>query len=103
MRIKALMASSVLALLLAACSSSEVCGPQNCGADDQLSSAVLHSINSHLDLKTDLLRVQARDQVVYLNGTTDTWREYYEAEEVARAVPGVARVVNKIAVDNRYG
>lgn len=97
MRIQALAASSVLALLLAACISPET------SADAQLSSRVLHDINSHVDLLTDHLRVQASDHIIYLNGMTDTWREYYEAEEVARAVPGVLRVVNKISVENRYG
>lgn len=97
MRIQALAASSALALLLAACVSIET------SADTQLSSQVLRNINSHADLQTDRLRVQASDHVIYLNGMADTWREYYEAEEIARAVPGVLRVVNKIEVNNRYG
>jgi osmotically-inducible protein OsmY len=103
MKIKTLAASSALALALAACSSPEACGPQNCSADEQLSVQVQRSINAHPALQTDLLRVQVSDHIVYLNGIADTWLEYYEAEEVARAVPGVLRVVNKIAVNNRYG
>lgn len=97
MKIKIVAASAVLAIVLASCSIAET------SADAQLSSQVLRSINSHVDLRTDRLRVQTSDRVVYLNGMTDTWREYYEAEEVARAVPGVLRVVNKISVENRYG
>jgi osmotically-inducible protein OsmY len=102
MKIKALVAGSVLAMALTACSSPETCGPQNCSADAQLSSQVLHTLNTYPALQVDLLRVQAMDRVVYLNGGVDTVGEYYEAQEVARAVPGVLRVVNKIEVRNRY-
>jgi osmotically-inducible protein OsmY len=97
MKTKASIASLALALVLTACASPET------SADTELSSRVLDSINSHADLRSDRLRVEARDRVVYLNGMADTWCEYYDAEEVARAVPGVKRVVNKIAVENRYG
>lgn len=51
----------------------------------------------------DLLRVQVSNHVVYLNGIVDTWVEYYDAETAARAVPGVVRVVNKLAISNQYG
>ena len=90
------LASLVLAASVVACvdPSSE---------DIKLSSDVQHAIDAHPALQTDLLRVQASNGVVYLNGLVDTWVEYYDAESVARAVPGVARVVNKLAVDNRYG
>lgn len=98
-----LLASAVLAMTLTACASFNTCDGQNCSGDDKLSSLVLQQINSHPALETDRLRVQTANGVVYLNGITDTWVEYYEAEEVARAVPGVLKVVNKIAVNNRYG
>lgn len=97
MRIITLMASSTLALLLTACVSIDS------SADLKLASQVLQSINAHNDLRTDRLHVQTSDGVVFLNGMADSWREYYEAEEIARAVPGVRQVVNKIAVENRYG
>jgi osmotically-inducible protein OsmY len=78
-----------------------------CAAPDEqdmkLSLDVENSINSHPALKTDLLKVEAADHVVYLNGSTDSWLEYSEAEDIARAVPGVLRVVNKIAVKASYG
>ena len=101
MRIQTLLASSVLAAALASCSSPQTCG-QNCSADDQLSLQVLRTINSNPALLADLLRVQVSDHVVYLNGSTDTRLEYVEAEEAARSVSGVLRVVNKIEVRNRY-
>lgn len=91
-----LLASLVLAASVSACAASD---PQ----DTKLSSDVERSINSHPALLTDLLHVQAADHVVYLNGSADTWVEYYEAEDVARAVPGVRRVVNKIEVKAPYG
>jgi len=41
------------------------------------------------------------DHVVYLNGQVNTYLERATAESVARAVPGVTRVVNSINFD--YG
>jgi osmotically-inducible protein OsmY len=85
------LASLFLAATVAACATPD-------SQDTKLSLDVQHSINSHPALLTDLLRVQAADHVVYLSGMTDTWVEYYEAEDAARAVPGVVRVVNKLEV-----
>jgi osmotically-inducible protein OsmY len=90
------LASAVLAITVTACVTSS---PE----DMKLSSAVEDSINQHPALRTDLLRVQAADHVVYLNGSADTWIEYYDAEAIAAAVPGVRKVVNKIEVKVPYG
>ena len=91
MRKQLSLASLVLAATVAACAAPS-------SEDMKLSSDVERSINSHPALQTDLLRVQAANHVVYLNGSTDSWLEYYDAEEVARAVPGVTRVVNNLEV-----
>lgn len=85
------LASLSLAAFLAACATAS---PQ----DAKLSSDVEASLNSHPALQADLLRVQVADHVAYLNGVADTWLEYHEAEQVALAVPGVTRVVNKITI-----
>lgn len=90
------LASLVLAVSVAACAAAD---PK----DTKLSSDVERSINSHPALLADVLHVQAANHVVYLNGAADSWVEYYEAEEAARAVPGVLRVVNKIEVKAPYG
>ena len=95
MKKQLLLASVFLAATVTACASPS-------SEDMKLSSDVERSINKDPALRADLLRVQAADHVVYLNGTTDTWVEYYNAEKVALAVPGVKRVVNKLDVDNRY-
>jgi len=46
------------------------------------------------------LRVATVDHVVYLNGTVDAGLAKHLAESVAMQTPGVARVVNSIAVDH---
>jgi osmotically-inducible protein OsmY len=89
-------ASLALAMALTACAdpSSE---------DIKLSSDVQRAIDANPALQADLLRVQASNRVVYLNGVVDTWIEYYAAETAARSVPGVAQIINKLEVDNHYG
>lgn len=89
------LASLVLAATVTACAAPS-------SEDMKLSSDVQRSIDSYPALQADLLRVQAADHVIYLNGTTDTWLEYYKAETVALAVPGVTRVVNKLDINNHY-
>jgi osmotically-inducible protein OsmY len=44
--------------------------------------------------------VQTRDQVVYLNGLVDVGLEKGVAESVAFQTPGVAKVVDSIAVSH---
>ena len=92
---KALLASIVLAATVAACAAPS-------SEDMKLSSDVQRSIDADPALQADLLRVQATDHIVYLNGTTDTWLEYKSAERIALAVPGVTRVVNNLAITNNY-
>ena len=46
------------------------------------------------------VRVQTLDHVVYLNGRVDVGLEKRTAESVALQAPGVARVVNSIAVSH---
>ena len=90
------LASLVLAATVTACAAPS-------SEDLKLSSAVQQSINAHPALQVDLLRVTTADKIVYLNGATDNWLEYYEAENAARAVPGVLRVVNKLEVKGGRG
>jgi osmotically-inducible protein OsmY len=46
------------------------------------------------------VRVQTLDHVVYLNGRVDVGLEKRTAESVALQAPGVAQVVNSIAVSH---
>jgi len=46
----------------------------------------------------DSIQVQTIDQVVYLSGIVSEGLQSREAEVVAQQTPGVARVVNELAV-----
>ena len=90
------MASIALAAIL------ESCAMPN-SDDMKLSSQIERKLQSDSALGPDILRVQATDRVVYLNGCVDNWAEYYKAEAVARSVPGVAGVVNDLALRGTRG
>ena len=86
-------------LLLAGCTV-ETCRDHACSPDETLVEAVKANINQHSALLSDHLRVQADHGVVYLYGLVSTTLELAEVEDVAKATPGVVKVVNMCAVDN---
>jgi len=88
-----------LALLLAGCAA-ETCADHPCSADQKLVEAVRSRIHDHSALLTDQIRVQADGDIVYLYGLVSTELERREVEDVARATPGVKKVVNNCAVEN---
>jgi osmotically-inducible protein OsmY len=62
-------------------------------------------VQGRLDQLPDLgapgsVRVQTLDRVVYLNGRVDVGLEKRTAESIASQAPGVAQVVNSIAVSH---
>jgi osmotically-inducible protein OsmY len=68
--------------------------------DATITADVEAAIGQHADLgPPNLIYVDARDHVVYLSGLVNTELTNANAEAIARQVPGVARVVNSIAVD----
>jgi osmotically-inducible protein OsmY len=68
--------------------------------DTQITQAVAQAIAQHPDLTApNQIYVDTRDQVVYLSGVVDNSLATANAEQVARQVPGVMRVVNTISVD----
>jgi osmotically-inducible protein OsmY len=68
--------------------------------DTQITEAVEQAIAQHPDLKApNQIYVDTRDHVVYLSGVVDNSLVTEHAEQIARQVPGVVRVVNTIAVD----
>jgi hypothetical protein len=69
-------------------------------ADTQIAAEVQARLDHEPVFKVNRLRVQAGSRVVYIYGLVDTQREAQEAEDVARAVPGVVEVVNLTAVSN---
>jgi len=68
--------------------------------DAQITEAVKQAIALHADLDApNTIYVDTRDHVVYLSGLVDSSVATDNAEQVARQVAGVIRVVNTIAVD----
>lgn len=93
----------ILCFLLAGLSSGCVGLPDcsiaaTCGADGRLAQEVLARIDESPALKGDHLRVQSYAGVVYLYGIVESFVEYYSAEEIARRVPHVVKVVNELSL-----
>ena len=87
------------ACMLSACATYNKCGFSGCPGDAKITADVQSAFNQHTVLMPpNLLAIQTLDHVVYLTGFVDTDRERLVAESVALEVPGVARVVNSIAV-----
>jgi osmotically-inducible protein OsmY len=86
--------------VLAGCAAEESCKDHPCTPDQTLVEAVTANIHSHAALLADHLRVQSEDGTVYLYGLVATNVELVEVEEVAKATPGVKRVVNMCAIEN---
>ena len=92
----ALILSGTLTALADARSSSVVGSPD----DARITADVMEVIAEHRNLGApNQIYVDTRDHVVYLSGeVTTSWMEY-NAEDIARQVPGVTRVVSTIGVD----
>jgi hypothetical protein len=73
-------------------------GINSAPADAKMTANVQALIDRHPDLGANSISVQTVDRVVYLHGMASTGLERREAESVAGEAPGVARVVNLIAV-----
>jgi osmotically-inducible protein OsmY len=89
----------MIVLTLAGCAA-ETCRDHACSPDETLSEAVKAKIAEHPALLADHLRVQTDRGVVYLYGLVATYVELADVEEVAKATPGVTRVVNLCAIEN---
>jgi osmotically-inducible protein OsmY len=75
------------------------CQSAGCSADAKITTDVQTRLEGYSELEVpEPLRVQTINQVVYLNGIVSVGEERAEAESVALQTPGVARVVNNIAV-----
>jgi osmotically-inducible protein OsmY len=91
--------AAVPAAILAGCADFKPCGSQSCSADANIT----HDVQARLNQVPDLgppgsIRVQTLDRVVYLNGLVDVGLQKGTAESAALQVPGVAQVVDSIAV-----
>ena len=69
--------------------------------DARITAHVKDAIAQHPDLgPPNLIYVDTRGHVVYLTGQVDSGLTIVNAEDVARDVPGVIRVVSTVGVDN---
>ena len=101
MRLLALV--PVLSGALSGCalySTYEKCGFHGCPGDAKITADILSQFNQHSDLEPNAITVQTLDHVVYLHGLVSSGLEIDTAESIARAAPGVTRVVSSIAVSN---
>jgi hypothetical protein len=76
----------------------EKCGFRGCAGDANITADVVLQLNRCSFLEPNVISVQTIDHVVYLNGVVRSGLEIGTAESIAGQVPGVARVVNSIAV-----
>jgi hypothetical protein len=76
----------------------EKCGFRGCPGDAKITADVVLQLNRCSFLEPNVISVQTMDHVVYLNGVVRSGLEVGTAESIAGQVPGVARVVNSIAV-----
>ena len=68
--------------------------------DRQLSAEVRRQIDAHPSLRFHNIVVHTYGHDVYLEGLIDTRLDRNEAADIARAVPGVHRVYNELAINN---
>lgn len=86
---------------LSGCATYARCGLSGCAGDAKITANVQALIDQHPELGPNVIDVQTLDHVVYLYGLVDTNLERQLAESAALNTPGVARVVNSIATNNR--
>jgi osmotically-inducible protein OsmY len=85
---------------LGGCANFKKCGLAGCAADNAITADVTAQFARYPSLTANSVRIQTLDQVVYLTGLVDTDVERLLAVSVAGDVPGVARVVDSISVNN---
>jgi osmotically-inducible protein OsmY len=91
-----------LALSVAlACTAGTLAAEPAATPDARISVDVRAAIFHRAEFAGDEISVQTRDGVVYLHGLVDTNVERAAVEDVAKATPGVKRVVNTIELRNR--
>jgi osmotically-inducible protein OsmY len=92
----------ILAGTLPGCATNPKCGSTGCQGDAKITAAVEALFDTYPVLEPpNLLTVRTADRVVFLNGLVATDLQRDMAETVALRAPGVAMVVNGIAVTER--
>lgn len=90
--------SSLIAGLSMAASLSAAAAYADMSQDKGITEQVKMEISKHADLGTGI-SVSTRDGIVYLKGRTSTPLAKSHAEDLARGVPGVTKVVDDIATE----
>ena len=97
----AFAAGLILTGVLTGCTTYRKCGFDGCPGDAKITAEVNALLNQHPELEgANSLYVQTLDREVYLNGLVDTPFQRETAESIVLKTPGVAGVVNMIAVNN---
>jgi osmotically-inducible protein OsmY len=92
----------ILAGVLPGCATNQKCGSDGCKGDAKITAEVQALFDTYPVLQPpNLLTVQTSDRIVFLNGLVATDLQRDMAETVAYRVPGIAMVVNGIAVTER--
>jgi osmotically-inducible protein OsmY len=90
----------ILSVALAGCATYGKAGAGNSADDAKVTANVRALLDQHPEFGSpNAINVQTLDHVVYLNGLVSEGLESREAQSVAQQAPGVARVVNLLAVD----
>jgi osmotically-inducible protein OsmY len=87
---------------LGGCATFEKCDSASCRDDAAITTKAQAQLNQSADFGApNSIRVQTIDHVVYLAGQVDVGLEKRTAASEVQEVPGVAHVVNNIAVINK--
>jgi hypothetical protein len=80
------------------------CGTAGCPGDTKITNDLQMRMKQYSAIEApDSVSVQTKNQVVYLYGKVSTSLQRSTAESIARAVPGVTRVVDSISVEGGGG
>jgi len=82
---------------LAGCATYGKCGLRGCAGDANITADVQARLAQHADI-LPRVEVQTLNGVVYLNGAVNEGLQRTHAEAVASKTPGVAKVVDNIAI-----
>jgi osmotically-inducible protein OsmY len=92
--------TATLLLGLCACAPTPVSDKSAPSADANITETIRTAIYKRAELAGDDINVQTHEGVVYLYGLVDTNPERETVESIARAVPGVKRIVDSIKTRN---
>jgi hypothetical protein len=93
-----LMLAIILGGNLAGCATYRKCGFAGCAGDAQITARIEALLRQNKAIEEWGIKVQTLDHVVYLYGLVDTNLERNIIESTALDVPGVAGVVDSIAI-----